>query len=446
MSFDRKITQHIIILAIILVASILRIRLYGHPALSISGNDTLSYVEASQVPLFSSEIFTGRRLLTTNLVYKFLEPSEGYQITINGSLETTRRGFQPGFDGIVILQVVLSILGWGALAWVVSDHLKNFLMKLGVAIFILAFAFTPHMADWDSILMSESLTFSLFALQFAILIKMVFALHRDPEANITAWLSAWTVIFFLWTFIKDTNLFTSLVTFGMITMSMVSLRYRKVATLRVTLLILAGIFVLGFVTSGASVRSLVQITNIYNDDLLPSPLRVETLQQMGMPEPGTPDYHIWFPEHAKGTLARFMLTHPGYPLLKIVNDFPMAFEEISQTYFKAPELGAARETLMQIGNALHPENTTPFVMSVILLVGLMLLALQKENDSRPWAWLGLWVFLTGSVALIPTILGDTWALNRHALFSTMIYRLSMWLFAIILMDLAISREKPVNTY
>jgi hypothetical protein len=445
MSFDRKTAQRIVILAIILVASILRIRLYGHPALSISGNDTLSYVEASRVPLFSNEIFTGRRLLTTNLVYKFLEPSEGYQITINGSLETTRRGFQPGFNGIAILQAVLSILGWGALAWGVSDHLKNFSMKLSAAIFILAFAFTPHMADWDSILMSESLTFSLFALQLTILLKMVFALHHEPKANITTWLSAWTVIFFLWTFIKDTNLFTSLVTFGMIAASMVSLRYRKVVALRVTLFVLAGIFILGFVTSSASVRSLVQITNIYNDDLLPSPLRVETLRQIGMPEPGTPDYHAWFPEHAKGTLARFMLTHPGYPLLKIVNDFPMAFEEISQTYFKAPELGSAREILMQIGNALHPENTTPFVMSVILLVGLMLLSHQKADDSRPWAWLGLWVFLTASVALIPTILGDTWALNRHALFSTMIYRLSMWLFAIILMDLALSREKLVNT-
>jgi len=444
MSFDRTTIQRILILAIILVASILRIRSYGHPALSISGNDTLSYVEASQTPLFSSEIFTGRRLLTTNLVYKFLEPSEGYQITINGSIETTRRGFQPGFDGIVIFQAALSVLGWGVLALVVSDHLKNFLMKLGAAIFILAFAFTPHMADWDSILMSESLTFSLFALQLALLLKMVFALHRDPKANVTAWLTAWVVVFFLWTFIKDTNLFTSLVTFGMIAASMVSLRYRKVGALRITLLILAGIFILGFTTSSASIRSLVQITNIYKDDLLPSPLRVETLREMGMPEPGTPEYHAWFPEHAKGTLARFMLTHPGYPLLKIVNDFPMAFEEIEQTYFKAPELGTVRETLIQIGNALHPENTTPFVMSAILLVGLTLLALQKADDSRPWAWLGLWAFLTASVALIPTILGDTWAINRHALFSTMIYRLSMWLFAIVIIDLALSRENTVN--
>ena len=142
-----------------------------------------------------------------------------------------------------------------------------------------------------------------------------------------------------------------------------------------------------------------------------------------------------------------MIIHPGYPLLKIAKDFPFAFTEIKQTYFHAPEQYRSRELLMQAGNALHPENTTPFLMDVFLLIGLVILAVRNGNpSSRPWLWLAFWLFLAATLTLIPTILGDTWALNRHALFSTTIYRLFMWMFLVIIMDLAVGPAvQPANS-
>lgn len=74
------------------------------------------------------------------------------------------------------------------------------------------------------------------------------------------------------------------------------------------------------------------------------------------------------------------------------------------------------------------------------MIGLLLLASKDIGDSRPWAWLGLWLIFTATLTLIPTILGDTWALNRHALYSTMIFRMTMWLFPIILADTALERD------
>lgn len=140
-----------------------------------------------------------------------------------------------------------------------------------------------------------------------------------------------------------------------------------------------------------------------------------------------------------------MLSHPGYPLTKMIRDFPIAFVEIKQTYFKTPELGASRDVLMGIGDALHPENTTPFVMSLILLIGLGWLAYRNISLSRPWTWLALWLFLSATAAMITSILGDTWGLNRHALFSTSTYRLFMWLFAIVIMDIALDREQIMKS-
>ncbi|NJN80486.1 MAG: hypothetical protein HC797_08440 [Anaerolineales bacterium] len=439
--------RNIILVAIfcmVVFASILRIQLYGDVKLSIAGNDTASYVDASQVPLFSSEIFTGRRLFTTNLIYKIFQPENGYEILVNGSIETTRRIIQPGLIGIVILQLALSVFGWGMLALVISEYIKNSLMKIISAGAILLFAFTPQTADWDSILMSESLTFSLFALEFAILIKLAFLLYNNPNQNVTKWMIGWAIVYFFWTFIKDTNLFVSIVTIALIALLLFWVKYRTNKNLWRALIFLALVFIFGIVTSANSTRSQVQLINIYQDDLLSSPLRTQILKDMGMPEPYTSEYNEWFEENSTKALIKFMLTHPGYPMTKVINDFPWAFTEIKQTYFKAPELNPARETLMTIGDALHPENTTPFLMSLLLLIGIIYLGFNNIHNSLPWAWLGVWLYLIASITLIPTILGDTWALNRHALFSTMLYRFCMWLFAIIIIDIALAKNTPLE--
>jgi hypothetical protein len=432
-----------VVLGIILLASVLRITLYGDPTPSIAGNDTSTYIESSHVALFSSEMMTGRRLLTTNLLYKIFEPRDGYKILANGSIATTRRVVQPGFTSIVITQLIFSILGWSLLALSVSENIKNPIMKIMSAVLIALFAFTPQMADWDSILMSESFTFSLFALQLAILIRLVFSIYKDPNAKISTYLILWAIVYFLWTFLRDTNLFASFVTIGMIVILFFSARYRKSKPFYSVLVFLTIILVIGLATSANSTRSLVQIINIYNDDLLRSPSSVSTLRELGMPAPNSADYQAWFQENSTKTLIKFMLIHPGYPTVKIIRDFPNAFTEIKQTYFKATEYAQAREPLMIMGNALHPENATSFLLDLLLLVGLLLLAAKNVNEtSRPWAWLGIWLFLTASITLIPTILGDTWALNRHALFSTMIYRLFMWIFSIVIMDIAIEQNTP----
>ncbi len=444
--FNKDVTR-LLIPFIILVTSILRIGMYGNPALSIASNDTDSYVESSRVPLFSKEIMTGRRLLSTNLLYRVLEPKEGYQILVNGSVDTRRRQIQPGFDRIVILQLFLSILGWGFLALTVSEYLKNSVMKVLAATTILLFAFTPQIADWDSILMSESLAFSLFALQLAVMIRIAFKVFKGESSNLSIWFVIWAGIFFVWTFLRDTNLFVALVTAGLIAVLLFLPGFRNNKLLRSVLIFVTAIFVLGLFTSGNSTRSRVQMVHVYTDDLLRSPASVETLQELGMPAPDSIDYPRWFEENASTTLIKFMIIHPGYPLLKIAKDFPFAFTEIKQTYFHAPEQYRSRELLMQAGNALHPENTTPFLMDVFLLIGLVILAVRNGNpSSRPWLWLAFWLFLAATLTLIPTILGDTWALNRHALFSTTIYRLFMWMFLVVIMDLAVEPAvQPVNS-
>ena len=416
----------------------MRINLYGDPSLSIASNDTLSYVESSRAPLFSIEMLTGKRLLTTNLLYKVFEPKEGYKILVNGSISTLQREFQPGFNNIAITQLIVSIIGWGFLALSVSENIKNPLMKILSVVMIILFAYTPQMADWDSILMSESLTFSIFALSLAILIKLAFSVYKNPNSNISVWFILWIIVYFLWNFVRATNMFASFVTLAMIGGLLVFNKYRKNKYIYFGLVLIIGIFVLGTATTSKSVRSLNY--DVFYDDLLSEPARVAILEKWGMPSPNSPEFQPWFEENATKTIIRFMVSYPGYPTAKIIKDFPHSFTEIKQTYFKIPWQGPIRDYMMTIGDAIHPENTTPFLMDLILLFGLIYLAIKNKNDSRPWAWVGIWLFLTAGITHILAILGDTWGLNRHALFSTMIYRMFMWMFCIIVMDIAIEEN------
>lgn len=431
-----------LVLFILVLWAGFRLFAYGDPPLSIAGNDTVTFIEGSQVPLFSAEMMTGRRLLTTNLIYKFFEPDGGYQVLVNGSLETSKRVFQEGFDGIVILQTILSILGWSMLTWVMSAQMKSLATKLMTALIIPAFAYTPQLADWDSILMSESMTFSMFVLQFALLAQIVFMLHKKPEVKIAPWMIAWGVIYFLWANLRDTNNYANVVLIGLGVLALFVPKFKKHKGLIGAISFSAILFVLGLVTFQQSGRSLISTINVYIGDIFPYPARVEFMQaELGMPTPNTPEFQAWFEEDGVTAVTRFFVSHPGYVLEKLVRDFPDAFKQGVQTYFVMPEMKLFRARMISLGESLHTETATPFLIGLVLLFGIFLSALNNGTEtSQPWAWISAFLFMAATITIIPTILGDTWALHRHTIFSIAMYRLSMWMFALIVMDFALQKQ------
>lgn len=429
-----------LVLFFLIVWGAFRLSVYGDLSLSIAGNDTITFVEGSQVPLFSADMMTGRRLLTTNLIYKIFEPDTGYEILVNGSLETSRRVFQEGFDGIVILQTIFSILGWSALTWVVSANMQSLVAKLMTALVIPAFGYTPQIADWDSILMSEALTFSMFVLQLALLIHVVFLLYKNPEAKVAPWMVAWGVIYFFWANLRDSNNYASLILIGLAVLTLFVPKFRKHKVLIGVIVFSFVLFMVGLITFQQSGRSLISTINIYIGDIFPFPTRVEFMQtELGMPTPETPEFYAWFEEHGVTGATRFIFAHPGYALEKLLRDFPNAFKQGTQSYFVMPEIKVLRARLIALGESLHTETATPFLIVIVLLSGIVFAGFTNHT-AQPWAWIGLYLFLTASIAIVPTILGDTWALHRHTIFSIAMYRLGMWVFALTLMDIALAKN------
>ncbi len=441
MIFTKPGRIQVLILLILIIGVAVRVKLYGDPHLSIATNDTVGYITSAQAPITSWEIFTGRRLFTTNILYKFFEPKDGYQILVNGSDDTTRRVVQPYLEYITVLQFVLSIFSWGFLALTVSKFINSSVLKVLSVILILLFAFTPQIAEWDSVLMSESLTFSLFALQLAFLIRILFLDQAASEIKTMLLLASWMVVHFLWIFTRDTNLFAIPASITVLTGLWFLHDFKKKRQIAISIIVLLGIFMLGWYTARNSVRSTIEIGHVFRSDLLSSPSRISILQDMGMPSPDSPEYPKWFEKNSVSTFINFMASHPGYVVSKFGKDILQAFGENMQAYFKVPELGIWRGNMILVGNVLHPKDSTPLFMSAMIL-GVMLYSGWNKitKNSIPWAWLGVWLFSVASLTVFISIMVGATGLFRHTLFSTMLYRLSTWLFLIIIMDLILDRN------
>jgi hypothetical protein len=220
--FTEKWT-YLVILCLLGCGAWFRLTFYGPLHLSIGMVDTPSFISSSTTPTFSVSMFTSRRLFTTNLLFKLAgDPLycklENIGVPTDGiELERTR---QSCFDKIVLLQNILSVISWSFLALITSRWLKHPINKILAVILILSFGYTPQIAEWDSVLSSESLSLSVFALFFGFLQEVVFQVgsvrKNQSVLFISFLLTSLTVVFVLWVFVRDVHLYSILITMALL--------------------------------------------------------------------------------------------------------------------------------------------------------------------------------------------------------------------------------------
>jgi len=436
------------ILIIFLVGIFLYIRLftYGDLRLSIGTNDTPSYLKATEKSLFSVDIFTRQRLLTTTILYKLSIPQDDYQLlAINSPAaadQNPNRLIQPGFEWTVIMQVVISIISWLVLVLVFARHIRHLVLRVGAVIVLLLFAFMPQIADWDSILTSESLSISLFALSYALLIELVFwfSQHytKNTQNKVWALIALWVLVFIFFVFTRDSNLYLVIVTILLLLPFLPKIvRDRKYALLAVGGFLIA-ILILGYVSSQQSGRWKIPISHVYSERILPYKLRVTFMQANGMPDPANPEFDQWFDEYAPATYLKFLINHPGYALSPLLINMELFFSENVQPYFIDPRI-RFRSWYLAIGNLIHPTSSAVFFIDILLLGFLWLHYFKGQTRLQlAWALLGSWLFLSACATLFIGYHSDSIGVVRHVLGSVLYYRLFMWLFLFVAFDLSLS--------
>ena len=428
----------------------LRLFTFGELRLSIGVVDTPTYLEAAEQKVTLHDAFTRQRLLTTIILYRATLPAEGYELIVINSPafrdQNPFRQIQPGFEATVLTQIFISIISWATLALVFVNRLRQPIIKIVSLGFILLFSLVPQISDWDSILASESLSISLFALSFALIIEFIFRFLRfDEQSASKKWrlvIPLFFLIVFFFTFTRDSNLYVILSTLILL-IPLLLIRSRKLAGYLVGVFLIV-VFLLGYLTSQQSGRWKIPLAHVFTDRIQPYPLRVEFMQSHGMPDPSTAQYVSWFNENAPGTYFKFLIHHPGYSLLSLMENMEIFFSENLQPYFVEPK-DTARKYYLLIGDFFHPTTSAVFLLDILLL-GVLWYSyiLQKTPERLSWAWLGSWLFFSASVTLFLSYHSDSIGIIRHALSSVIYYRLFLWLFLFVLSDQLITSQKALK--
>ena len=261
---------------------------YGRMDDSVAVQDTGSYFETAEKAAPTLTFFEQQRSITFPLLIRLSNPSGEYELTQMAEpyFETEPRlAVQPGTEAIVRNQTIISIFCWIACALLIVSSLDGWFAKALAAFLVLSFGFVPQVADWDSILSSESLSFSFFALLVGLLIKV---LPNGNEDNFGTWAAGigLVIVNFLWIFTRDTNAYFVLVEAVLLIITAIIYWTRRNGQ-RISSLIcgflLAGLFIFHQGTFRESERWLVPLLNNLVVNIFPYEERVEFFEDYNMP-------------------------------------------------------------------------------------------------------------------------------------------------------------------
>jgi hypothetical protein len=153
--------------------------------------DTSSYLVQAEIPLTSLSFWAGERSFTLPLLFKILH--------LQRDVVVMSRVFQ--------FQLWFAILSWAALAAAAASSLRN--KWLGPFAFGLVLLFGTNLETglWDSLLLTESLSISLFVLLLAMWIGWFHIESIRPRLPRALYVCGMVLVSVLYAFTRDSNLY-----------------------------------------------------------------------------------------------------------------------------------------------------------------------------------------------------------------------------------------------
>lgn len=425
-----------------------RIVFYGRMDDSVAVQDTESYFQTAQKAAFSLEFFEQQRSITLPLLIHLSNPTGEHELTQMAEPyfgTEPRLAVQPGTEMVIRNQTVISIVCWVCCMVLVVSSLNGWFAKALAAFLILGFGFVPQVADWDSILSSESLSISLFALLAGLLIKV---LPNGEGDSIRSWLAAvgLLAVNFFWIFTRDTNAYFVFMEAVLLIIAAVIWWARKAGQRISTLIcgfLLAGLFIFHQGTMHESGRWMVPLLNNLTANVFPYEERVEFFKQYEMPADeetlsltGSAEYNDitaneklmhWARRFGLQTYQKFLLSMPLWSVLQVYENLDSFFEENRQPFFYGSK-EQRPHWAEKPGNLLHPLSAAVILIDflLILLLGARMFRSGNSSDIR-FFLLSVTLFLASGLLMSLSYLGEVRSIWRHVLGGVMALRLSMWL-------------------
>lgn len=430
---------------------------------AIATNDTDSYAATARAPLLSREFISGYRPITLPLVYKLFAPAQGYDTSIRSEPSIRKSpGLLdlPGFSGIAVFQSALSVIAWWVLAFALYRKGKNPWLRNFFCAFILLSACLPEIVSWDHVMMSESLTYSLFAFLLAVsLFLFDKGLFNGEKADKRKqWLAVgFLLALFFWVNTRDTNVYFLLVylvclAFGLL-VPFLARKGRNFPILGVAILAVS-LAIYGFqqVSARGSIRLVNPLINNLTSNIFPFPDRVKFMHDnWGMPDSEdiisntssanyskitlNKDFTAWVQSSGMSAYMSFMMHYPLNTTQMLINSFSENFGYYKQPYYD-PWYLKLPVRLNQLTRLINWSSSDLILISLLLIVACTGRNIHVSNSAL-WPVIGIMacIWLGAGVMYAASYLGETWgSASRHIQNVILAYRMLVLVFIPVLFE------------
>ncbi len=389
--------------------------------------DTPAYVRVSNEAFFSREFWANARPPMFPLLLKIYAANK---------------------VKVAAFQTAFSVFAWGMLALSLSFSLKGLLRPLAFAL-MLVLSLERHIAGWDVVMLTESLSVSLMVLFLAAWLWVL----RGWSWGKVGLLS---LVAFPWAFTRDTNGWILLMIAGLIVLGVLFFKAQK-RYLSVTLIFTA-IFAFSNLSAEVGQRWVFPFQNVLAQRILPDERAVDFFADCGMPvtpelldlaggfansnerafyiSPALEPYRNWMYEHGKSCYMRWLVSRPLESLRQPWGDLAwlLAFEEVDFFYPQSyqPVLPWYSERI------LYPQDALLWLGGGSILAALVAIWKKAWRENKTWL-----VFISLCLLIYPHLFivwhGDVPGTHRHALTISLQFVLGFWLFLFLAADSILKR-------
>jgi hypothetical protein len=389
--------------------------------------DTPAYVRISGEDLLSRSLWAGSRPPMFPLIMKLYNADK-----------IKAAAFQTAF----------SILAWGMLALSLAFSLKGFL-KPGAFVLILVLSLERHIAGWDVVMLTESLSVSLMALFLA---AWLWLLRGWSWGKVVILI----LVAFPWAFTRDTNGWILLMIAGLILLAVLFFKAQK-HYLSVALVFTA-IFALSNLSAELGQRWVFPFQNVLAQRILTDQEALEFFEDCGMPvtpellrlaggfanaedrafyrDPALESYRAWMHANGKSCYVRWLISRPLTSLREPWADFAwlLAFEDV--TFFYPQRY----EPLLPwyVERVLYPQDALLWLWLGTTIATLVAIWKKAWNSNPAWV-----VFIALCLLIYPHVFlvwhGDVPGTHRHALTVSLQFVLGLWILGFLVLEAMLTR-------
>ncbi len=405
----------------------------------VHSGDSGAWGNVAAYSVLSREFYTGERPFTVPLLYKLANSDEW---------------------AIGRFQSVFSVACWFSLALAIAMSFRPLPVRLVVAGLICLFSLTVPVNQWDYVVRSESLSYSLIALAGALTIVLARRYASSPDSHVALMLW-WALVCLLAASTRDSLTYLFATLWAGLALWFLGDLYRRAIhrkNPRFHRGLLASLLALGAVvwfTRWATMNSIrwhTPLVNVIVRRVLPDPTvyniwvtrygfpRNEVFEQyagqsaqaviqgdiklkhaLRNGDPAFADVQAWLATRGVASYQRFLLwDNLGPSLASASRAFVRYFNEFNEEYGKGAGMTPWTIRLTQW---LYPEMGYPIPIGIAILIGACLVAVRIPSARLPALFVVFMLVNSWAQAFI-NYHGDAAGVERHMSISGMLYRLA----------------------